>query len=269
MDKTWCYTTEHTEQTVTEPTVCHRAHRILIQNQLCVLTLSRDFWVLVSYSCPAASTHCLTASPSMLCSLISLRYSSAFWLDFYINTRTGVSRLESKQTEGWLIRPTGFRRNDRCWDRRVPTSYSLWASSSRAPGAMDAILKMSWQTRGTSWSSSWVVELMIRTPSSSPTRTQWSSIGNLMSGVKGQTGVEPYLMSNWLKGRGHMKQVLKPNSNSTCSERTNTSFCSTYMSIGRFLNSSWRTLISFRRTLTMPENLSGFRRTRTHHSELV
>ena len=42
------------------------------------LTLSKDFWVQGSYSCPAASTHCLTASSNMLCSLISLRYSSAF-----------------------------------------------------------------------------------------------------------------------------------------------------------------------------------------------
>lgn len=42
------------------------------------LTLRRDFWMPVSYSCAAASTHCWTASPNMLCSLISLRYSSAF-----------------------------------------------------------------------------------------------------------------------------------------------------------------------------------------------
>lgn len=56
--------------------------QIKLERYLLHLTLSRDFWVLESYSWPAASTHCRTASASMLCSLISLRYSSAFWLDF-------------------------------------------------------------------------------------------------------------------------------------------------------------------------------------------
>lgn len=47
-----------------------------------LLTLSSDFWVSGSCSCPAASMHWLTASGSSCWSLISRRYSSAFWLSF-------------------------------------------------------------------------------------------------------------------------------------------------------------------------------------------
>ncbi len=119
------------------------------------------------------------------------------------------------------------------------TSYSLWASSSRAPGAMEAILKISWQTRGTSWSSSWLVELMIRTPSSSPTKTHWSSMWNLRSWVKGQTWVK-HLTGEQLKKRGHLK-------------------------CGNGLHMSWKKIKSFRvshrRTWTMPQIISTrFRR---------
>lgn len=161
------------------------------------LTLNRDFWVLESYSWPAASTHCRTASPSMLCSLISLRYSSAFWLDFYTH--------EIKNT---MILTHADRYRYRQTDRQVVTSYSRWASSSRAPGAMDAILKMSWQTRGTSWSSSWLVELMTRTPSSSPTKTHGSSMGNLRSRVKVHTG-ETSSAQQQLKWNIHLEHLKR------------------------------------------------------------
>lgn len=73
----WCRLVEHIIITVMNITWESEWH-----HQRCRLTRSKAFWVLVSYSWAAASTHCITASPSILCSLISRRYSSAFWLDF-------------------------------------------------------------------------------------------------------------------------------------------------------------------------------------------
>ncbi len=66
---------------------------------------------------------------------------------------TVLSYQRNLQRDRYQIITLSFSQDsqrDRCSDRQVLTSYSLWASSSRAPGAMEAILKMSWQTRGTS-----------------------------------------------------------------------------------------------------------------------
>lgn len=63
--------------------IFRRSNCPLVQSQ--GLTLSSIFCVSGSCSYPAASTHCFTASPSRSCSLISRRYSSAFWLSFCIH----------------------------------------------------------------------------------------------------------------------------------------------------------------------------------------
>ena len=155
-----------------------------------------------------------------------------------ISLLTGLLHTDThRHTHCQIDRQTGVQ-TDRLVFIQTGTWYSRCASSSRAPGAMEAILKISWQTRGTSWRSSWLEELITRTPSSSPTRTHGSSTGNLVSEVKVQTSRSVRTRIYRRASIRTQRTLTRPRTKTFWSHNTSLHWFSSVSSLNRFSSGS-------------------------------